>query len=178
MHNLMPRIPHLFSIVVAGGAILGGMAVYRFLRPQPSPDEMERKRREMLMRQGRIIDGTILDICDVAPQECNRPVGMQLVLYKYEISGVVYECSQDVKLLAHVFEIDDCKPSFPVSVRYDPHNPGNSIIIGETWSGLRKTAQSVPVLRKSVSRPEPRLFSIPEKSGDLASIGEPAAQGL
>jgi hypothetical protein len=30
-------------------------------------------------------------------------------------------------------------------VRYDPHNPGNSLIVAESWSGLRDTANSVPL---------------------------------
>jgi len=26
----------------------------------------------------------------------------------------------------------------PTSVRYDPHNPGNSIVVSEKWMGLRQ----------------------------------------
>ena len=72
-------------------------------------------------------------------------MGMQLILYKYEISGVVYEASQDVTLLKNLVNIYDCRLGFPASVRYDPHQPTNSIIIAESWSGLRDTANSVPI---------------------------------
>jgi hypothetical protein len=70
---------------------------------------------------------------------------LQLILYKYEIAGVVYECSQDVTHLKDYVNIYECRLSFPCSVRYDPHTPSNSIIVAEDWSGLRDTANSVPV---------------------------------
>ena len=62
---------------------------------------------------------------------------MQLILYKYEAAGVVYECSQDVTMLRHLVNIYDCRLGFPASVRYDPHNPGNSLIVAE----LERVAQ-------------------------------------
>jgi hypothetical protein len=123
----------------------GGFAAYALLRRRPSPDELEKARRDMLVRQGRIIDGTVIDISDLSPEESGRSYGMKLILYKYDIAGVVYECSQDVTMLAHLVNIYDCRLGFPASVRYDPHNPGNSLIVAETWSGLRDTANSVPL---------------------------------
>jgi hypothetical protein len=110
-----------------------------------SPDELERKRRDLLVQQGRIIDATVIDISDLTAEESGRPNGMQLILYKYEAAGVVYECSQDVTMLRHLVNIYDCRLGFPASVRYDPHNPGNSLIVAESWSGLRDTANSVPL---------------------------------
>ena len=86
------------------------------------------------MKGGRIIDATVIDISDLSPEEIGRPMGMQLILYKYEISGVIYEASQDVTLLKHLVNIYDCRLGFPASVRYDPHHPTNSIIIAEGWS--------------------------------------------
>lgn len=145
MHNDSLRGLHLLGTLAAAGLCLGGVAVYALLRRRPSPDEQERKRREMLIRQGRIIDGTVIDIADLSAEESGRPQGMQLILYKYDIAGVVYECSQDVTMLRHLVNIYDCHLGFPASVRYDPHNPGNSLIVAETWSGLRDTASSVAV---------------------------------
>lgn len=135
----------LYGSIIAAGICLGGLAAYALLRRQTSPDEAEFRRREMLVRQGRIIDGTIIDISDLSAEESGRSNGMQLILYKYEIAGVVYECSQDVTLLRHLVNIYDCRLGFPASVRYDPHNPGNSLVVAETWSGLRDTANSVPI---------------------------------
>lgn len=137
------RSLHLFGSLAAAALALGGVAAYALLRRQPSPDEQERKRREMLVRQGRIIDGTVIDISDLSPQESGRTLGMQLILYKYDIAGVVYECSQDVTMLRHLVNIYNCRLGFPASVRYDPHNPGNSLIVAETWSGLRDTAETI-----------------------------------
>lgn len=155
MHNFTLRDSQVLGTLAAAGFVLGGVATYALLRRKPSPDELERKRRDMLIRQGRIIDGTVIDISDLSPEESGRPCGLKLILYKYEIAGVVYECSQDVTMLGHVVNIYDCRLSFPASVRYDPHNPGNSLIVAETWSGLRDTANSVPIHRAGPAKPAP-----------------------
>ena len=136
----------------AAGLCLGGAATYAMLRRRPSPDEEERKRRDLLVQQGRIIDATVIDISDLNAEESGRPNGMQLILYKYEAAGVVYECSQDVTMLRHLVNIYDCRLGFPASVRYDPHNPGNSLIVAEGWSGLRNTANSVPLHGRAKAR--------------------------
>ena len=145
MNSFPLRESQLFGSVAVVGIFLGGVAAYALLRKRPSPDELERKRREMLVQQGRIIDATVIDISDLTAEESGRPNGMQLILYKYEAAGVVYECSQDVTMLRHLVNIYDCRLGFPASVRYDPHNPGNSLIVAENWSGLRDTANSVPL---------------------------------
>jgi len=136
---------HLYGTAACIGVLLGGAAVMALSRKQESADEIERERRNGLVKSGRIIDATVIDIADLSPEEIGKPMGMQLILYKYEISGVVYEASQDVTLLKHLVNIYDCRLGFPASVRYDPHHPTNSIIIAESWSGLRDTANSVPL---------------------------------
>jgi hypothetical protein len=135
---------------------MGGVAVYMALRKRPSAEELERERRGYLVQAGRIIDGTLLDISELDPSESGRPAGMQLLLYKYEIGGVVYECSQDVTPLRDLLDIHDCHLGFPCSVRYDTHKPENSIVIAETWSGLRETANSVPIRRVVTNPPHSR----------------------
>jgi hypothetical protein len=145
MNNFPWRESQLIGSMAAVALCLGGVAAYALLRRRPSPDEEERKRRDRLVQQGRIIDATVIDISDLNPEESGRPNGLQLILYKYEAAGVVYECSQDVTMLRHIVNIYDCRLGFPASVRYDPHNPGNSLIVAEGWSGLRDTANSVPL---------------------------------
>lgn len=145
MNSFPLRDSQLFGSLAVVGLCVGGAAAYALLRKRPSPDELERKRRELLVQQGRIIDATVIDISDLSPEESGRSNGMQLILYKYEAAGVVYECSQDVTMLRHLVNIYDCRLGFPASVRYDPHNPGNSLIVAENWSGLRETANSVPL---------------------------------
>jgi hypothetical protein len=145
MNGLSLRDPQVLAVLAAAGLCVGGLLTWNALRKRPTEEELERLRRQHLVKIGRIIDGTIMDISDVDADESGRTSGMQLILYKYEIAGVVYECSQDVTHLKDYVNIYECRLSFPCSVRYDPHRPTNSIIVAEEWSGLRDTANSVPV---------------------------------
>jgi hypothetical protein len=145
MFGITLRETQLASGITIVAAMGIASAVYWMSRKRPSPDELERLRRDALVQKGRIIDGTVLDIAEMSPEESDRPLGMQLILYQYDVAGVTYECSQDVTLLQHVVDIHKIRLSFPASVRYDPHNPGNSLIVAENWSGLRDTANSIPL---------------------------------
>jgi len=59
-------------------------------------------------------------------------------MYRYYISGVSYECAQDLTFLkGTALVVDTNCLGRPASVRYDPKNPANSIIIAEGWSGLQ-----------------------------------------
>ena len=55
----------------------------------------------------------------------------------YDVGGVSYEASQDVSHLGQHIDLHTSQLGLPASVKYDPHNPGNSIVIAEGWSGLR-----------------------------------------
>lgn len=134
--------PQVIGTLAVAGLCLGGVAVYFALRKKPTAEELERQRRAYLVQTGRIIDGTLLDISELDSSDSGRPGGMQLLLYKYEIGGVEYECSQDVTSLRDLVDIHDCRLGVPCSVRYDTHKPENSIVLAETWSGLRGTAIS------------------------------------
>jgi hypothetical protein len=145
MFGITLRAAQMASGITGVAAMAAGGLVYWLTRKRPSPDELERDRRDGLVQKGRIIDATVLDISEVSAEESDRPLGMQLILYQYDVAGVTYECSQDVTLLQHVVDIHKIRLSFPASVRYDPHNPGNSLIVAENWSGLRDTANSIPL---------------------------------
>jgi hypothetical protein len=151
MNSIPMRDSQLFGTFAVFGVCFGVAAAYALLRRRESPDELERKRRDLLVQQGRIIDATVIDISDLSAEESGRLNGMQLILYKYEAAGVIYECSQDVTMLRHIVNIYDCRLGFPASVRYDPHNPGNSLIVAEGWSGLRETANSFPLHSRSTA---------------------------
>jgi hypothetical protein len=58
-----------------------------------------------------------------------------IIVYNYRIAGVTYECAQDVTTLAEY--VHNLRTDLPIQVRYAPHNPANSIVVAETWSGLR-----------------------------------------
>lgn len=125
-----------------GLACAGGVIAWRMLRRGPSEEELERERRALLVRSGRIIDGTILDVA--VGQDAGQPGEVRFVLYQYEIGGVVYECSQEVAALRDVVKAEDLRPGFPCSVRYDVRRPENSIVVAENWSGLRMMASAAP----------------------------------
>jgi hypothetical protein len=145
MSDFSLRDPGALGAIAAVALCIGGIFVYRAFRKRPSEEELEQLRRQELVQSGRIVDGTILDISDVGPHECGRPNGMQLIIYKYDVAGVTYESSQDVTNLHECVNIYECRLGFPCSVRYDPHRPINSIVVAENWSGLRDTANSVPI---------------------------------
>ncbi len=147
MNGLSLRDHQVFATLAAGIACLGGVAWYMATRTRTSEEELERTRRQDLVLGGRIIDGTVIDVSELDPYEAGRPEGMQLILYKYEISGVSYECSQDITHLKEFIALADIRIGFPCSVRYDTRQPENSIVVAENWIGLRDTANSIPVRR-------------------------------
>ena len=61
-----------------------------------------------------------------------------MLLFKYRIGGVDYECSQDISALRGVVNATEVRVGFPCTVRYQPGNPQNSIVIAEGWTGLRE----------------------------------------
>jgi hypothetical protein len=125
---------------IAGGAVvLAGAAafsIWLMRRKRPTPAELEFARRQYLTQNGRIVDGTLLDVLDV-PGEDGRMLTM--LLYEYRIGGVDYQCSQDITLMGDVISVAHVRSGFPCSVRYQPGSPQNSIVVSESWFGLRKT---------------------------------------
>ena len=59
-----------------------------------------------------------------------------LVFYSYSIRGVTYETAQDVTGLEERACLEKIVAGQPASVKYDPANPSNSILIADDWSGL------------------------------------------
>lgn len=120
---------------IAGGAILaGGLTALHFAtRRKKTAQDLERERREFLDRIGRIIDGTVIDVAELNP---NEPNAAQLLIYNYDVAGVQYEASQDVTHLRQYVDLHNCRIGVPTSVKYDPQNPGNSMVVSEKWTGL------------------------------------------
>jgi hypothetical protein len=58
----------------------------------------------------------------------------EVLVYSYQFAGVTYNCAQDVSRLSD--RVGGYRLDQPVQVRYDPRNPGNSIIVAEDWTGL------------------------------------------
>ncbi len=133
---------------LAAGAALGALAVWLLLRKRPTASELERERRRFLAQSGRLVDGMLLDVAEV-PTEDARTVTM--LIYSYRIGGVDYECSQDLTDIRSVVDSGQVRAGFPCSVRYQPGNPQNSIVVAESWTGLRGW---IPVFR-AVDDPDP-----------------------
>lgn len=125
---------------LACGIALGSLAVWLLLRKRPSAAEVERERRSFLVQSGRLVDGMLLDLCEV---EAGDGRTLIMLLYSYRIGGVDYECSQDLTDVRGVVDSGQVRAGFPCSVRYQPGNPHNSIVVAESWTGLRG---GVPVL--------------------------------
>jgi hypothetical protein len=118
------------------GAIGLAAASYAMLRRKPkTAEELERKRRVWLTEVGRITDGTVIDVQELGT-ETQRPATM--LIYQYDVAGVSYEASQDVTYLRQWINLHSCRLGVPSSVKYDPHNPGNSMVVSEGWIGLRQ----------------------------------------
>jgi len=123
----------LYSLVLAGSGAL--FAAYMLLRRKPkSAEELERERRAWLESIGRITDGTVIDVHEVPSGNKN----FTLLIYQYDVAGVSYEASQDITYLRQWINLHSCRLGLPTSVRYDPQNPGNSIVVSEKWMGLRQ----------------------------------------
>jgi len=123
-------------------AAMAGVAVWMALRKRPTADELELARRQLLVQTGRLVDGNLLDVCTVDGADGRT---LTMLLYSYRIGGVDYECSQDITMIGSVVDAAQVRAGFPCTVRYQPGNPQNSIVVAEGWSGLR---EGLPQLRK------------------------------
>src|SRR5271157_2198612 len=126
----------LYPIFAVGAlaAITGYALLSR--KNKKSEAQVERERRAQLTLGGRIIDGNVIDVLELEDDESGRQ--MILLIYTYDVAGVTYEASQDVTHLRQFIDLYSCRLGMLASVKYDPHNPGDSIVISEIWSGLRK----------------------------------------
>lgn len=106
--------------------------VYRvWQRSRVTAEERERRRCARLVVTGKITDAMLVEIRE------------SLVFYSYLVRGVEYTASQDISRLVDQAALDFSGIS-SMSVKYDPRNPANSIVVAEEWSGLRGAARLLP----------------------------------
>jgi uncharacterized protein DUF3592 len=144
-------------LLVAGGAaliVLGAAAyLFRHFQKPEDPDSEERNRRFQLNQVGRIVEGLVVELVET-PGSPAQPSGngifsrrkasvsadgngtRRLVRYSYSIAGVTYETAQDVTGLEERLCLERLAAGQPASVKYDPSNPSNSILVADDWSGL------------------------------------------
>jgi hypothetical protein len=147
----IPAHPRIVSGVTVGAVAAAGIVWLIVRSHRPSAAEIERRRREKLTATGRLTDGSIVDARTFDGEE-SVSATPDLLLYRYRIAGVTYDCGQDVSLIPECtagFRIDQ-----PVQVRYDPRNPGNSIIVSEDWSGLRMQPQRLLPFAHNARNPQ------------------------
>lgn len=126
----------------------------QFFQKPGNPDDEERRRRSQLNQVGRIVEGLVVELVEsqtpaAAPssstmfsrgQAAGSGLGgktlRRLVRYSYSIAGVTYETAQDVTGLEERLCLERIASGQPASVKYDPSNPSNSILVADDWSGL------------------------------------------
>ena len=136
-------------VVVVAIAILRQV----FRKPE-SPEDEEKRRRSQLNQVGRSVEGLVVELVEsqgnaapeAAPAMFSRRNGAastlggsglrRLVRYSYSIAGVTYETAQDVTGLEERLCLERIASGQPASVKYDPSNPSNSILVADDWSGL------------------------------------------
>jgi hypothetical protein len=153
-HNVLP---------VTGLAVLAAIGVVFWMRRKPAtPSDLEHQRRAYLNRVGRIVEGQVLEIvdrsrtensvnADIGEKKASRRIGLlskhrdathsngshqKLLYYTYAISGVTYETAQDITGLEERLHLSRIAAGQTASVKYDPSNPSNSILLADDWSGL------------------------------------------
>jgi len=129
------KVVTALSVAAAAGVSITG---YLMTRRKPSAEEIERERRDLLARSGRITDGTIMEtmIAEARTAALSESTSTpEIIVYNYRIAGVTYECAQDVTALPEL--VHGIRTDLPIQVRYAPQNPANSIVVAESWSGLR-----------------------------------------
>jgi hypothetical protein len=143
------------TISGAGGVLLlAAIGIYSWRRRPRDTEDVERQRRTYLNQVGRIVEGQVVEIIESAEPAKKSGAGSgffarqksapangghatrKLVCYSYSISGVSYETAQDVTSLEERACLGVVAAGQPASVKYDPANPGNSILIADDWSGL------------------------------------------
>ncbi len=152
---MKPLLNDWRTFAAAGAALAAGVgsAIAWKYRHRPDPDEMERKRRAYINQVGRIAEGRVTELVDVAPQtqsvtrfgilgprthkiSARSKDGRRLVCYSYSISGVTYETAQDITGLENRAVVKRLVAGQLASVKYDPSNPTNSILVADDWSGI------------------------------------------
>ena len=126
--------PWVIGAAAVLGAALLALGLWMVFRKRPTAEELERARRLFLAHSGRLVDGMLLDVCEVEAEDGRT---LTMLLYSYRIGGVDYESSQDITDMRGVVDALQVRAGFPCSARYQPGNPHNSIVVAEEWSGLR-----------------------------------------
>ena len=129
----MTPYTRLLILAAFAAAVLFAAAAWFLRKKRVGPEEKERRRRAIVGRIGRMRDGMITDF------------NQDTIFYSYEVMGVDYITSQDAADLQAHLPAGRESLIGPVTLKYLPRNPANSIVLCESWSGLRPRHQT-PIL--------------------------------
>jgi hypothetical protein len=96
------------------------MGILNIFRRRKTDDEA--MRRDNLLRAGRITEGSIFDVIT------DESGAITHVFYNYELNGVEYESSQLLDA-GQRQRSSDYFPGARVTVRFNPRQPGNSLVV-------------------------------------------------
>jgi hypothetical protein len=106
-------------------------AVYILRRARRDPRERERRRLHLINRRGRMGDGYVTDVSE------------QALYYTYSVGGVEYTASQEIAELRELLPENLDSIIGPVTLKFLPANPGNSIVVCKNWFGIRAKRRRV-----------------------------------
>jgi hypothetical protein len=117
---------HPVAALAAAGVLViaAGVAIFWLAGRRLTPEEIEQRRRLLVNRLGRTVDGMIVD------------ADSHTLFYIYDVRGVQYSATQDISPLLELLGGDPTRLVGLVSIKYLRDNPANSIIVCEEWSGL------------------------------------------
>ena len=136
---------HEMASVVGFGAVAAASLYFVFRKKPEDAEAIERQRRAYLNRIGRIVEGQVVEVSgqsavnssvDAAGGTIITGVAPKMLYYSYSISGVTYETAQDVTGLEEQAHLSRVVAGQHASVKYDPSNPSNSILLADDWCGL------------------------------------------
>jgi hypothetical protein len=120
----MGTTPVQLAMLSVGAVLAGTITYFLAQRHRNSPEDRERKRRSAVNRGGRLIEGLVTEVKD------------GVVFYSYSWRGIDYDCSQDLSTMAAWVPAQADSLIGPVTVKFLPRNPYNSIVLCESWSGF------------------------------------------
>ena len=108
----------------------------KVVREEEIVEEVSRRRREETQATGT----PVLPRVELPAEARALPLlefRDHMVFYSYAIAGVEYSACQDLADLQRMLPPDLWTTIGPATMKYDPRNPANSIVLCEQWSGLR-----------------------------------------
>ncbi len=96
------------------------MGIFNIFRRRKPDDEAARRAR--LLHTGRITEASIFDVVT------DEAGDIKQIFYNYTVNGVDYEAAQLLDAEQQRRQTDYF-PGARVTIRYNPHLPGNSVVV-------------------------------------------------